>query len=244
MEQRRLSRGGAGPLRRMPHAAKRGACAQQPPEICRHGDAGWRAFNISSDKTHRRRRLARRGSAFLSFDRSTLRVTAPPRARWARRSTTASASSRRKISAPWGLICVAVPAIASTDLPATLAPAAPASHKDGGGTPDPRGKMVFEGACASCHDWTGESPISPFATLTGRLGRHDPRRDQCRPDRDFRNQAGSAKGRTLHACVRQHPIPTPKSRPWPTTSPPASAARDRSSPRRTWADLRKQATQE
>ena len=32
---------------------------------------------------------------------------------------------------------------------------------------DPRGKKVFEGACVSCHGWTGESAISPFATLTG-----------------------------------------------------------------------------
>src|SRR6202035_5992271 len=62
----------------------------------------------------------------------------------------------------------------STDLPATLAPPAPASHKDGGGTPDPRGKMVFEGACAGCHDWTGASPISPFATLTGAWAVNDP----------------------------------------------------------------------
>src|ERR1700716_2608954 len=45
---------------------------------------------------------------------------------------------------------LSVPAIASTDLPATLAPPAPASHKEGGGTPDPRGKMEFEGACVSC----------------------------------------------------------------------------------------------
>src|SRR6202158_2023776 len=67
-----------------------------------------------------------------------------------------------------------VPATASPDLPATLAPPAPASHKDGGGTPDPRGKMVFEGACVSCHGWTGESPISPFATLTGAWAVNDP----------------------------------------------------------------------
>jgi mono/diheme cytochrome c family protein len=67
-----------------------------------------------------------------------------------------------------------VPAIASPDLPATLAPPAPASHKDGGGTPDPRGKMVFEGACVSCHGWTGESPLSPFATLTGAWAVNDP----------------------------------------------------------------------
>jgi len=44
----------------------------------------------------------------------------------------------------------------------------------GGGTPDPRGKMVFEGACVSCHGWTGESSISPFATLTGAWAVNDP----------------------------------------------------------------------
>jgi mono/diheme cytochrome c family protein len=67
-----------------------------------------------------------------------------------------------------------VPPIASPDLPATLAPPAPASHRQGGGTQDPRGKMVFEGACVSCHGWTGESSISPFATLTGAWAVNDP----------------------------------------------------------------------
>jgi mono/diheme cytochrome c family protein len=67
-----------------------------------------------------------------------------------------------------------VPPTASTDLPATVAPPAPASHRDGGGTPDPRGKMMFEGACVSCHGWSGESAISPFATLTGAWAVNDP----------------------------------------------------------------------
>ena len=47
------------------------------------------------------------------------------------------------------------------------------SLKDGG-TPDPRGKLVFEGACVSCHGWTGESSISPLATLTGAWAVNDP----------------------------------------------------------------------
>jgi mono/diheme cytochrome c family protein len=67
-----------------------------------------------------------------------------------------------------------VPPTPSTDLPATPAPPAPASHRDGGSTPDPRGKMVFEGACVSCHGWTGESPLSPFATLIGTWAVNDP----------------------------------------------------------------------
>jgi len=65
------------------------------------------------------------------------------------------------------------PPVASTDLPATPAPPAPPSHKDGG-TADARGKMVFEGACVSCHGWTGESAVSPTATLTGAWAVNDP----------------------------------------------------------------------
>ena len=67
-----------------------------------------------------------------------------------------------------------VPAIASPDLPATLAPPAPASHKDGGGAADARGKLVFAGACVSCHGWSGQSAIAPFATLTGARAVNDP----------------------------------------------------------------------
>jgi mono/diheme cytochrome c family protein len=67
-----------------------------------------------------------------------------------------------------------VPPITTPDLPATLAPPAPPSHKQGGGTQEARGKMVFEGACVSCHGWTGESPISPFATISGAWAVNDP----------------------------------------------------------------------
>jgi mono/diheme cytochrome c family protein len=66
-----------------------------------------------------------------------------------------------------------VPPTASPDLPATLAPPASASHKDGV-TADARGKMVFEGACVSCHGWSGESAVSPMATLTGAWAVNDP----------------------------------------------------------------------
>jgi mono/diheme cytochrome c family protein len=34
--------------------------------------------------------------------------------------------------------------------------------------------MLFEGACVSCHGWTGESAISPFATITGSWAVNDP----------------------------------------------------------------------
>ena len=67
-----------------------------------------------------------------------------------------------------------IPAVTSSDLPATVAPPADPSHKVGPLTVDSRGKEVFEGACASCHSWSGESPISAFATLTGARAVNDP----------------------------------------------------------------------
>jgi mono/diheme cytochrome c family protein len=66
-----------------------------------------------------------------------------------------------------------VPAI-STELPATVASAAPDSHREGDASANPRGKAIFAGACASCHDWTGASAITPFATLTGARAVNDP----------------------------------------------------------------------
>ena len=39
---------------------------------------------------------------------------------------------------------------------------------------DPRGKQIFEGACASCHSWSGVGPLSPYATLTGDRAVNDP----------------------------------------------------------------------
>jgi mono/diheme cytochrome c family protein len=67
-----------------------------------------------------------------------------------------------------------VPARVSSDLPATLAPAAPDSHKEGLATAESRGKQVYEGACVSCHGWSGVSDISGYATLTGARAVNDP----------------------------------------------------------------------
>jgi len=66
-----------------------------------------------------------------------------------------------------------VPPIASPDLPAKLAAPAPNSPKEGNATADAVGKRVFEGACAHCHDWTGVSQLSPFATIAGTRGVND-----------------------------------------------------------------------
>jgi mono/diheme cytochrome c family protein len=134
--------------------------------------AGWRAFNISSDKNtglgnwrdedivaylstgHAPGHGAASGPMGEAVDHSLSRMTPEDL-----RAITAYLRS--------------VPPTPSPDLPATPAPPAPASHKEGV-TADARGKMVFEGACVSCHGWSGESAISPMATLTGAWAVNDP----------------------------------------------------------------------
>ena len=134
--------------------------------------AGWRAFNISSDKA------TGIGSwrdddliSYLSIGHAAGHGTAAgPMGEAVDRSF--SQLTPEDVRAVVAYLRT-VPPTASPDLPAPLAPPAPTSHKQGG-TPDPRGKMVFEGACVSCHGWTGESSISPFATLTGAWAVNDP----------------------------------------------------------------------
>jgi mono/diheme cytochrome c family protein len=135
--------------------------------------AGWRAFNISSDQTTgigawRDEDLA----AYLAVGHAAGHGTASgPMGEAVDRSFSRLAPEDIRALVAY---LRSVPASAAPDLPATLAPPAPASHKQGGGTADPRGKLVFEGACVSCHGWTGESPISPMATLTGAWAVNDP----------------------------------------------------------------------
>ena len=135
--------------------------------------AGWRAFNISSDKATgvggwRDEDLV----SYLSTGHATGHGTASgPMGEAVDHSFSQMAPEDIRAMVAY---LRSVPPTASTDLPATVAPPAPASHRDGGGTPDPRGKMVFEGACVSCHGWSGESAISPFATLTGAWAVNDP----------------------------------------------------------------------
>jgi mono/diheme cytochrome c family protein len=135
--------------------------------------AGWRAFNISSDKSTgvggwRDEDLI----SYLSIGHAAGHGTASgPMGEAVDESLSRLAPEDIRALVAY---IRSVPAIASPDLPATPAPPAPASHKQGGGTNDPGGKMVFEGACVSCHEWTGASSISPFATLTGAWAVNDP----------------------------------------------------------------------
>ena len=134
--------------------------------------AGWRAYNISSDKAT--------GIGGWSDDD----VASYLSTGHAKGHGTASGPMGEAVDhslsrmAPEDIRAIvaylrSVPATASPDLPATLAPPAPNSHKEGV-TADARGKIVFQGACVSCHGWTGESLVSPMATLTGTVAVNDP----------------------------------------------------------------------
>jgi len=134
--------------------------------------AGWRAFNISSDKgtgigAWRDDDLI----SYLSVGHAAGHGTASgPMGEAVDQSFSQLAPEDIRAVVAY---LRSVPATTSPDLPAALAPRAPDSHRDGA-TPDPRGKMVFEGACVSCHGWSGESPVSPLATLTGAWAVNDP----------------------------------------------------------------------
>jgi mono/diheme cytochrome c family protein len=66
-----------------------------------------------------------------------------------------------------------VPAERSPDLPAPrVQPASEFFAEDH--SVNPRGKAVYEGACAGCHGWSGISPVLTSATLTGTRAINDP----------------------------------------------------------------------
>ena len=134
--------------------------------------AGWHAFNITSE----------RGSGIGAWNDEEI----------AAYLATGHASGRGTAAGPMGeavdqsfsLLAPAdinaivaylrsVPPVASSE-PATIAPPAPLSPKQGRETSDILGRKVFEGACVSCHSWTGVSAISPYATIAGARAVNDP----------------------------------------------------------------------
>jgi mono/diheme cytochrome c family protein len=68
-----------------------------------------------------------------------------------------------------------VAGVATSDLPDPKNNRAPPLEAEGlTANVEPRGRAVYEGACAGCHGWTGISPVLPFATLTGTRAVNDP----------------------------------------------------------------------
>ena len=135
--------------------------------------AGWRAFNITPDKATGIGGWSDADLAsYLAVGHANAHGTASgPMGEAVDRSFSQLTTDDIKSVVTY---LRSVPPIASPDLPASPAPPAPASHRDGGGTDNARGKLVFEGACASCHGWTGESAVSALATLTGAQAVNDP----------------------------------------------------------------------
>jgi mono/diheme cytochrome c family protein len=67
-----------------------------------------------------------------------------------------------------------IPVVHARDLPSVkMDPAAQAPNQMQSAA-DAVGREIFEGACASCHEWTGVSPLTTYATLTGSRAVNDP----------------------------------------------------------------------
>jgi mono/diheme cytochrome c family protein len=136
--------------------------------------AGWRAYNITADKTSgvggwSDRELAEYLAIGHAEDHGT---AAGPMGEAVDNSLAYLAKSDIDDIVAY---LRSVPAISTPDLPAPKIAPAPASHKDGVVADyDRHGKQLFESACASCHGWTGVSPVTPIATLTGARAVNDP----------------------------------------------------------------------
>jgi len=128
--------------------------------------AGWHAFNITSDKgTGIGGWSDEEILAYLSTGHTLNHGTAAgPMGEAVDQSF--SRMSKADIAA---LIVYlrSVPAIAAPDLPARIAPPAPLRPDEGRATANALGQKVFQEACVSCHDWTGVSAISSYATIAG-----------------------------------------------------------------------------
>jgi mono/diheme cytochrome c family protein len=133
--------------------------------------AGWRAFNISSDKSTGLGSWTDEDIAsYLSLGHAPGHGTAS-----GAMGEAVDHSFSRMAQADIEAMITFIRSVPPSTTPdcSQKSALAPVSHKDGV-TASLRGKKVFEGACASCHDWTGESAVSPFATLIGSAAINDP----------------------------------------------------------------------
>jgi mono/diheme cytochrome c family protein len=67
-----------------------------------------------------------------------------------------------------------IPAVRTPDLPAPRTSPAADWPKETQAAFEPGGREIFEGACVSCHGWSGVSLITNYATLTGDRAVNDP----------------------------------------------------------------------
>jgi mono/diheme cytochrome c family protein len=136
--------------------------------------AGWRAYNVTSDPKSGVGAWSEADLAhYLSVGHAEGRGTASgPMGEAVDNSLQYLSQSDIKAMVTY---LRSVPPVATSDLPEPKLAAAPASHAEGvTANLDTQGKAVYAGACAACHDWTGISPVLPFATLTGVRSVNDP----------------------------------------------------------------------
>jgi mono/diheme cytochrome c family protein len=134
----------------------------------------WRAYNITSDS-------ASGVGAWSEADLAQYLSTGHAKGRGTASGPMAEAvdlSLNKLTAGDIGAIVAyvrSVPAISTPDLSAPKTGTAPVDPKQGVvANVDPRGKQIFEGACVSCHSWTGASPLASRATLTGSRAVNDP----------------------------------------------------------------------
>ncbi len=135
--------------------------------------AGWRAYNITSDKNSG---IGNWSDEDVSLYLSTGHANGHGGAAGPMGEATDDSLSYLLPDDVHALVAYlrSIPAQA-TDMPRTVTTPAPASYKEGAvAEADARGEEVFAGACASCHAWTGVSPVTHYATLTGVRAVNDP----------------------------------------------------------------------
>jgi len=132
---------------------------------------GWNAYDISGDSTSGIGSWSQQELAtYLRSGFSPGRGTASgPMAEVIALST--SRLSAADVDA-MALYLKSIPAIGSGPLPAIRTAPAAASPLAGDG--DAVGRRIFEGACASCHGWSGSGALTPRAQLTGSRAVNDP----------------------------------------------------------------------
>jgi mono/diheme cytochrome c family protein len=135
--------------------------------------AGWRAYNITSDRSSG-------VGAFSDTDLSAYLATGHADGHGTAAGPMGEAVDKSLSQlTPTDITAMvtylrSVPPIATKDLPTPKETPAPASHRQGAPATDLLGKAVFEEACVSCHGWSGVSPLTRFATLTGTRAVNDP----------------------------------------------------------------------
>jgi mono/diheme cytochrome c family protein len=136
--------------------------------------AGWRAYNITQDATSGIGTWSEQEiSDYLAYGHAAGRGTASgPMGEVVDESVRYLTASDVRAMVTY---LRSVTPTSDSALPAPKLSPAPASHGYGvDGNPDPRGKVIYAGACAGCHGWTGITNVVPLASLTGARAVNDP----------------------------------------------------------------------